>query len=565
MPSQPHNPNYQPFDGLEPELPPSDPLERRLLADGARWRTQSAPAVEPFARRVNAALRESVAQADRSVEERPMSQRFVTPPPRVASPPPHSPRHRPGTWGTLVAIAAAVVVVAMLAWVFQAIPHSHLAGKSATPTPSPVPHVTHPRGHWADVLQYTVASANDSIIVAPSDPRVAFRAVSSPSDATATTLTRTDDGGASWTTLALPTDDGGWFGGLAISPLDPQTVFLLLFADQSDPHCPPSALGPGTDLGPAALGAASTTHAAARLGPLHPTSGGYSCAFQYVSRDGGAHWSHPTFPWPGMRLDETGFNSAPVQVQGTTLFAALEGNLNGEAFDGWRLAASGDGGSTWHAADSAIWAAGQIVMSYTAIPGTTTLFARSVPQQTPSGQQSSTTLWRSDDAGAQWSRVGGAAFPSAYAALIGTAQGHAGMTLYALGAQLITQTSAGLTGAGGPPLYTSTDSGRTWSQAPSADEPQNHVASLVGTLADGSLVLAFADQKPFPEAAATNANVSFYAWRPGDKAWFQVTPPPGGGSVTQSWLAAPASGSQTLWIVVHLQGTTYTVRKCVLQ
>lgn len=490
-----------------------------------------------------------------------MSQRIVTPPPQVASQPP---RRRPGKWGTLVAVAAAVVIVAMLAWVFQAIPHSRLAGKSATPTPNYAAHITHPRGQWADEVKYTLGSSR-ALYVAPSDPRVAFRAISPQSNPMAIALARTTDGGATWTNVALPSDDGGWFGDLAVSPLDPQTVFLLLFAEQSDPHCPPSALGPGTDIGPAALKAPNVPHADARLGPLHPTSGGYSCSFQYVSRDGGTHWSHPTFPWPGMHLDEVAPNASAVQVQGTTLFAALAGNLNGEAFDGWRLAASSDGGSTWRAADAAIWAAGQIVMRYTAIPGTTILFARSVPQQTPAGQQSSTTLWRSDDAGMHWSQVGGGAFPPAYGALVGTAQGASSTTLYALGAQLLTQTSTGLlTAVGTLPISASTDGGRTWSRAPSSGEPQNKMTTLIGTLADGSLLLEFSDQQPVPEAAAADANVSYYAWRPGDKAWFQVTPPPGG-SVVRSWLTTPASGPQTLWIVAQSQqGTTYTVRKDVL-
>src|SRR5258708_12669877 len=140
MSSQPHNHGPQPTDGLEPEFSPDDPLERRLLADGARWRAHTAPPVEPFARRVNAALRESRRQADTFEEEQPMSQRIVTPPTRVASQPP---RRRPGTWNTLVAIAAAIAIVATLAWIFQAIPHLRLAGNSPTPTPPSPPHLTH--------------------------------------------------------------------------------------------------------------------------------------------------------------------------------------------------------------------------------------------------------------------------------------------------------------------------------------------------------------------------------------------------------------------------------------
>lgn len=538
MSTQPRNDNHhsQPIDGLEPEISPDDPVERRLLADGTRWRAHTAPDVEPFAQRVNAALRETLSRlpAETSEEERPMSQRIVTPPPRVAS---QFPRHRPTVWGTLVAVAAAVAIVAMMAWVFQSISPSRLAGKTATATPGAA-HITHPRGHWTDVVRYTVPGANDSVIVAPSNPRVAFRIARPQPNSATVTLARTSNGGASWTTLTLPTLDGGWFGGLAISPLDPQTVFLLLFAEQSDPHCLAAPIGPP------------------------PSTGGYSCGFQYVSRDGGAHWSHPASAWQGMHLDEAGPYASPVQVQGATLFTMLAGYLNGEPFDGWRLVASSDGGSTWRTADSAIWAAGQIVMSYTAIPGTSTLYARSVPRETPAGQQAANTLWRSDDAGAHWAEITGT-FPPAYAALVGTPRGTDSTTLYALGAQAITTT-----GAGTLPVYASADGGRTWSQVPSVGEPQNQVAKVVGTLADGSLLVEFSNQPLLsaPEAPTISASISFYAWRPGDRAWFQVTPQPGSGSLTQSWLATPASGPQTLWVVLQSQqGTTFTVRQDVLE
>ena len=556
MPSQPQNPNAQPFDGLEPERSPDDPLERRLLADGARWRAHAAPAVEPFARRVNATLRERLLLADTPVEERPMSQRIITPPPRVA---PYPPRRRSGKWGTLVAVAAAVVIVAMLAWVFQSISHSRLAGQTTTATPSPVPHITHPRGQWADEVKYTLDSSR-ALYVAPSDPRVAFRAISPQSNPMAIALARTTDGGATWTNVALPSDDGGWFGDLAVSPLDPQTVFLLLFAEQSDPHCPPSALGPGTDIGPAALKAPNAPHADARLGPLYPTSGGYSCSFQYVSRDGGAHWSHPTFPWPGMHLDEVPPNASPVQVQGTTLFAALAGNLNGPAYVGVRLVSSSNGGTTWSAADADIFAAGQIVSSYTLMPGTSEIYALSVPQQKGYNEVTASMVWRSEDAGAHWARVG--TCPLFEAGLIGTTSTPGGPTLYALRLD---------TYPGGPgPIYASRDRGQTWSPVPTTGWPQNQIVAnwAPNVLADGSLLLEFlSPQAPdmLGVSYLDNANATFYAWRPGDALWFQAVPPPGSASVSQTWLNTPANGPQTLWIVVHTQGTIYTVRKCVLQ
>ena len=559
MSSQPHdNHTQQPFDGLEPELSPDDPLEHRLLADGARWRVHTAPPVEPFARRVNAALRESSLLADMSVEERSMSQRIVTPPPITAARPP---RRRPGPWSTLVAVAAAVAIVATLAWVFQTMPHSRVGGATGTPTPNPAAHVTHPRGHWADVVQYTIPSG--SLVVAPSDPRVAYRRVASQSDPTSVTLARTSDGGATWTTLALPTDDGGvGAGDVDISPLDPQTIFLSLQGDQNNPHCPAYiSQGPGTDIGPAALKAENAPHADAQLGPQHPTGGGYGCSFQYVSRDGGLHWSHPQFPWPAQHLAGVGTPGA-VEAQGTTLFAAVAGNLNGPAYVGVRLVSSSDGGTTWSAADAAIFAAGQIVSSYTLLPGTSELYALSVPQHKAYNEVTSATVWRSEDAGARWARAG--TCPLFEASLVGTTNTPGGPTLYALRLDVY---------PGGPgPVYASRDRGQTWSPVPTTGWPQNQIVAnwAPNVLADGSLLLEFLSQ-PAPDMPVVsiwdNANATFYAWRPGDTSWFAAVPRPGSASVAQTWLTTPAHGGpQTLWIVAATQqGTVITVRKCVLE
>ena len=558
MSNQPQPP--QPNDSLGPEFSPDDVLEQSLLEDGAQWRADSVPPIAPFAGRVNAALRErrhtsenGAGSAQRPREERPMAHRRVILPPQAASPPGQRP---PGAWSTLVAVAVAVAVVATLAGVFHALSNTRVAAPAATPTPNFATHVTRARGHWADVVQYMVGT-NSAIYVEPSDTRIAFRTSTSPTDATAVTLARTSDGGATWTTLSLPTDDGGWFGGLALSPLDAQTVFLSMGADQSDPHCPASALGYGTGYVTQPI-----PNAGGPLDLQYPTSGGYSCSFQYVSRDGGAHWSHPSFPWPAQHFADLGVETSgfPGEVQGTTLFAAVTGNLNGEYFDGVRLVASEDGGSTWSAVDNTIYAAGQVVTSYTAIPGMTSLYAMSVPQQTPAGQESHALLWSSEDQGVHWTRVGPA--PLALAQLIGTIRSPGGPILYAVGLQ-----SSGPEGQ--VPTVASHDGGRTWVAASNAGWPQGQVANpwSLNTLADGSLLMEFLN--PLPPGASSTAydpNTSFYGWRPGDSQWFPVTPRPGGGSEHQVWLTSPATSPQTLWIVsASQQDTTYTVRQCVLQ
>ena len=387
MSNQPQPP--QPNDSLGPEFSPDDVLEQSLLEDGAQWRADSVPPIAPFVGRVNAALRErrhtsenGAGSAQRPREERPMAHRRVILPPQAASPPGQRP---PGAWSTLVAVAVAVAVVATLAGVSST---RSLKYACSCPSCHPNTKFRNPRHACAwplgrrrpihgrhQLSQSTSSRATRGLPFVPD---------TSPTDATAVTLARTSDGGATWTTLSLPTDDGGWFGGLVLSPLDAQTVFLSMGADQSDPHCPASASG-NSATGYGDMSRNQSSNAGGPLDLQYPTSGGYSCSFQYVSRDGGAHWSHPSFPWPAQHFADLGVETSgfPGEVQGTTLFAAATGNLNGEYFDGVRLVASEDGGSTWSAVDNTIYAAGQVVTSYTAIPGMTSLYAMSVPQQTP--------------------------------------------------------------------------------------------------------------------------------------------------------------------------------------
>ena len=184
--------------------------------------------------------------------------------------------------------------------------------------------------------------------------------------------------------------------------------------------------------------------------------------------------------------------------------------------------------------------------------------------------------------------------------LLAAAMGPQGALLYA----------AVLEGSAPPQsILVSDNGGATWQGAPTAGVPtglQPTVFPLVGTLADGSVVLGFSPLTPVAEASAvehtanpptppsTPVNVSgsgsgsqkgaggattvsgppkidglavtYLGWRPGAGAWFEVAAKSSAGFVTEAWIDTPASPPQTLWVVAGSpDGTTVTLRKSTLQ
>jgi hypothetical protein len=514
---------------------------------------------------------QAVVEASSIDEDKSMSDQFDG---EIGNQPSQRPTsRRAGKLSAFAALVAAALIVALMALALHTLAPASRVGTHAKGTPTVAAHVTHARGHWSDVARYTL-NGSSSIFISPSNPNVVYEAVVPLTNATTYTLRRSDDGGATWVSLPNPTiDDPAWFGQLFASPLDAQVVFLTLGSNQTNAQCPKPSGQPGAYARPDDGGAAQAYRG------LAPLSGGYSCSFQYVSRDGGLHWSQPDFPLPGQHFTGGFRLTDAAQAQGNRLYATITGDLNGVAYFGSRLVASDDGGMTWSAADSDIQAQGATVVSYRAIPGGTTLFATTMPQGTETNNMSPPLLWRSDDGGAHWSRVG--ALPHAQTQLIGAGTGPQGMLLYAA----ILDGSARM-----PGILASADGGATWRAAPSAGFPATPTTTTVGSspaptpipilvpaagvaavgmLADGSLVVEYSppwnlQNQPGGEILM-NYDVAYFGWRPGDSSWFQVTPQPGKGVINEAWIDAPADQPQAIWIVfVTADNTTFTVRKCVL-
>jgi hypothetical protein len=513
---------------------------------------------------------------------------------------------RPGKLSAFAVLAAVMLLVALMGVTLRALSLERQVGPAAA-------------GQWSDVAQFTMSNnAFPTIFVAPSNPNVIYEAVSST--ATNYTLRRSDDHGTTWVSLRQPTTDGRvWVGDLFTSPLDPLVVFLSLIGDPSVPGCP--ALSPT----PAQEGSSQGT----------PTPGGYSCSLQFMSRDGGMHWSRPIFPLPEQHFTGGLGPTTAMLAQGTQLYATIIGDGSGAMPYVSRLVASDDGGTTWSLVDGGLQAEDASIVSYCVIPTSTTLYATTLPQGTTTltatpatkGTPPSTVtppptlLWRSDDAGLHWSRVGTLA--QTQMQLIGAGMSSHEVLLYAA----VLEGSSPMQG-----IRVSTDGGVTWQAAPSAGIPAGLLPVLfppAGTLADGSLVLGFvagptavaatavteknpptnqppaqvtvtvvppvesetavatarstgsagsatppgdqqssatqASGQPGGESNVDDNDVTYLSWRPGDSNWVQVAPKTGTNKIIEAWIAVAASKPQTFWIVCIMpDNTTITLRKYVL-
>jgi photosystem II stability/assembly factor-like uncharacterized protein len=419
-------------------------------------------------------------------------------------------RHISPLVSTLSAAAALVLVVVIIAALF--------ISRASTPLAD--------GRQWVKIP--TLSNTPALPIIAPDNPRIVYEALPSG-------VRRSDDGGATWQKLLMPSDSRITSQGhpsLFVSPLNAHMVFLTL----------PSA---------------------AALAPEQcPTSGGttYPCAIQYYSQDGGAHWSLLHLPLPGVLGSPIFYdnpslvrfaNTGVLRAQGDRLYSAIAepsidvDNQGGAELigNGARLVTSTDGGVTWQIADKFLAAQGQLVCDYAPVPTGSTVFAL-----TESGVCSGapTDLWRSDDAGKHWTQVGALPGP-AVRGLSVASQGDAAQPLLYLstqnvGPQVDTQAI----------LQVSTDGGKTWEAAPNPDPTAGRwFLGPLGVLSDGSVIMA-----SLPVLG--KATATFIAWKPGQSAWRQIAPPAG---YMVYLLVTPdaAGGNGTLWLVTSTQQDTYSV------
>ncbi len=406
----------------------------------------------------------------------------------------------------LVSAISAIAAIVVITLITTALLLSHV-GKPTTTGVSGIRASTPTPGNsgWVSVPKLTNLAVQP--IIAPSDPKVVYEA-----DQHLTTFRRSDTGGATWHSLSVPNGKASvQYGGLTIDPNNAQHVFL----DVTVASCP--------------TGQAST-------GQLSAYAGGGGCAVLYSSTDSGAHWNIMHFP-SGIT-----FLSGGIIAQGNHLYAvAFDTNQNR------RLIASVDGDANWQFADNALLTQGQHICSIAAPAAGSTVFA--FVQAGACAQavgylmnarfqaQSSLTLWRSDDASAHWAQVSVFSYQQLDTGffLAVTTRGAAQPTLY--------------TAAGVGDTYTrlfSTDGGKTWQPLPSQGLPASQAVFDGPALSDGSSLRAVQDN--------LSGASSFYAWKPGDQAWHQVTPSFIG--TASDAVVSSAGGHDTIWLVTSVNYTS---------
>lgn len=512
-------------------------MDQRIARDGARWRA-ALPPTEGLTRRV-AALLEATPMPPPANQPRPGHQTHAAR--GLARHDQHheegrTPMHLGRTRNWLAA-AAALLVVGLMAALFLSLGLGRPGGHTTTRQVATVTKLT---GHWESVIH--LSKELTPPIIAPSDPRVAYEMMAPSDNGVAHGMRRTDDDGATWHALPTPTLPGPLMDAtIRVSPVDAHNVFLQLdFGVQMTGDGVPTLNCPSS-----LARVVSPTSGAELLSPMSNYGG---CPALFYSTDGGDHWAPAHLPIPSLLVytnaswPMVGMNV--LQAQGDRLYAAMQLVPNGTSPVGTRLMVSADHGATWQLADASLFTQAPAICDMAVAPQGATLFALTADSNCYDTSQTSRTVWRSDDDGAQWTQTGTLSAATQQVFAIG-----------GNGAQpLLYITSLDHTGT--PTLAgvrVSTNGGITWQTAPEAGVPANMALyQAAGVLPDGSLVAAMlpVEATPYTQPRATYTYV-FYTWRAGESAWRQLSANSLSIGQPGSMVVAPGGGTTgaSIWVV----------------
>lgn len=424
-------------------------------------------------------------------------------------------------------VGAVTLMLALLAGLLI----SHAGARTSVPTTavqqlatvSPLPVSTTtlaPSGpQWRPVLGYTQVAG---LALAPSDPRTGYQlSIASASKFNSwLVLKGTHDEGATWHDIAPPAALQGLSGqdlgipyGVAVNPLDPNTVYLTISANMSS--CP---------NGTTQASVAQVSFAASQW-----------CTVQYYSRDAGASWHVLSLPAYDLLTQ--------VQAQGKLLWGMIGPPLTAQdtTAAAGHLAKSSDGGVTWTFADSGLPSSVGIALYAPAAAGNAVFVVSDRADRFNSGvcggclPPANYKVWRSDNVGGSWTQMASLPYSQVDDYIANLLVARDATALYL---------SAYTANSRVPTALTSTDGGRSWSAIPGdeigASSPQ--LDGLFGVLADGSLIAAFS-----PPGDGLNTTHTFYAWKPATANWRALAAPFSSPFPSKLLVSSPASdGSQAL-------------------
>jgi hypothetical protein len=508
--------------------PADEALHRRLLDDGALWRA-GLPSTERLEQHLKTlAPQEPITRPDAAARSGRSRLRLIKRPKGDAS-------MLHGRLRMITAVAAIAAVVVLFVVLFQGfgLGHGHTTGtsKTATPTLSPAPSPT-PEPDQSYRLP----------VIAPSNPQIVYRMVLASGSAVQLVLQRSADGGASWHTFALPAQSNGPQPTIFVSPLDAQAVFVTLGGTLVNTSCVPQRVGSSSTL----------------------SSGANGCGLQYLSQDGGAHWTQLRLPpneilsgFSGGLVGDPQSSLHTLQAQGTRLYSTL-GPWTSDGYGAGgstspQIVTSNDGGATWQVVDNGLPLTADTLCDVAPAPAGSTVFAL---LSSPTGCVAQPlTLWRSDDAGAHWAEVtrlqndvliGMAVVSSSNAAqpllYLNTASSSCSS-----GAYIASSPLSGICNGAPTNLQVSADGGKTWQDAPTQGYPDSKLNPGLprGVLSDGAVLFL--------------VDFQFYTWKAGEAAWQQVGP-----SVSADFQYAlvtwGSAGQQTLWVVMSSDSSNYVIK-----
>ncbi|MGH2487850.1 MAG: hypothetical protein ACRDHE_17755, partial [Ktedonobacterales bacterium] len=255
-------------------------------------------------------------------------------------------------------------------------------------------------------------------------------------------------------------------------------------------------------------------------------------------------------------------------------------------------------GLNWQYADATLAQHSLVASQFVVSASGGEVVAVAVPANATNGDGQTITpeLWHSANAGGSWTDIGPftQASDPTYLRL-------SAVTLNSSNAPLLFATGTAASGDH-QQLSVSADDGRTWQTAPTAGLPPDVTkpqvnpeilttpapetpwtgASVqpIGALADGSLVVEYAQTLQIPMATSagggrafmlSNSHVTYYALTPGASTWTPLTPTLGDGYVRAQWLTLGSGGQPSaIYTLEHVtnpntpNSATVRLSRCTL-